>query len=81
MANQTVFVLRKPIEQVLSELGVAIPAGANAGRAMAALQTLCHSSQGCSSVVKGLSGYYVTTAKLDASGNATVSATAATGTY
>jgi hypothetical protein len=48
---------------------------------MKALQTQCHSAQGCSSVMQGLPKYYVTTTKLDATGKATLNATAATGQY
>ena len=48
---------------------------------MKALQTQCHTPQGCSAIIQGLNKYYVTTTKLDASGNATLAATAATGVY
>ncbi len=65
LANQSVFVTREPMNQILSELGVAVPAGATPAQAMKALQTQCHATQGCSSVIQGLTKYYVTTAKLD----------------
>jgi hypothetical protein len=81
LVGQTVFVSRKPMDQILRELGVAVPANATPAQAMQALQTQCHSTQGCSSAVKGLSAYYVTTTKLDSTGKATLSATAATGPY
>jgi hypothetical protein len=81
LAGQTVFVSRKPMDQILRELGVAVPANATPAKAMQALQTQCHSTQGCSSAIKGLSSYYVTTTKLDSTGKATLSATAATGPY
>jgi hypothetical protein len=81
LVGQTVFVSRKPMDQILRELGVAVPANATPAQAMQALQTQCHSSQGCSSAIKGLSAYYVTTTKLDSTGKATLSATAATGRY
>jgi hypothetical protein len=81
LAGQAVFVTRKPMSQILTELGVSVPEKATSGQAMKALQTLCHSSQGCSTVIKGLSGYYVTTTKLDTSGKATLDATATTGSY
>jgi hypothetical protein len=81
LAGQTVFVMRKPIDEVLRELGVSVPPNATAAVAMKALQTFCHLPQGCSSVITGLRSYYVTGAKLDGSGNATLSATAATGPY
>jgi hypothetical protein len=81
LAGQAVFVARKPMDQILRELGVAVPANATPGQAMKALQTQCHSPQGCSTVMQGLPKYYVTTAKLDTTGKATLSATAATGPY
>jgi hypothetical protein len=81
LAGQTVFVMRKPIADVLRELGVSVPANATAGQAMKALQTLCHSPQGCSSVIQGMHTYYVTTRKLDTSGSAMLSGRAEPGTY
>jgi hypothetical protein len=73
--------MRKPMDQVLRELGVAVPARATPAQAMKALQTQCHSASGCSAVIQGLKKSYVTTTKLDASGKATLSATTATGIY
>lgn len=81
LAGQAVFVSRKPMDQILRELGVAVPANATPGQAMKALQTQCHSTQGCSAVIQGMPKYYVTTTKLDTSGKATLSATATTGQY
>ena len=81
LAGQTVFVMRKPIAQVLRELGVAVPTNSTAAQAMKALQTQCHSSQGCASVIRGMGSYYVATKKLDASGNAVLSGRTETGTY
>ncbi|MBW8746637.1 MAG: hypothetical protein JF584_03630 [Acidobacteria bacterium] len=81
LAGQTVFVMRKPIGSVLRELGVSVPANAGPAEAMKSLQTLCHSPQGCTSAVQGMSRYYVTATKLDASGKATLSAHTETGTY
>jgi hypothetical protein len=81
LAGQTVFVMRKPIGEVLRELGLAVPANSTAAQAMKALQTQCHTTQGCSSIIQGMSRSYVTTTKLDASGKATLSAKAAAGTY
>jgi hypothetical protein len=81
LAAQAVFVARKPMDQILRELGVAVPANATPGQSMKALQTQCHSAQGCASVIQGMPKYYVTTTKLDASGKATLAATAATGEY
>jgi hypothetical protein len=81
LAGQAVFVARKPMDQILRELGVAVPANATPGQAMKALQTQCHSAQGCSTVIQGMPKYYVTTTKLDTTGKATLSATATTGQY
>lgn len=81
LAGQAVFVSRKPMDQILRELGVAVPANATPAQAMKALQTQCHSAQGCSAVMQGLPKYYVTTTKLDTAGKATLSATATTGEY
>ena len=81
LAGQAVFVSRKPMDQILWELGAAVPANATPAQAMKVLQTQCHSAQGCSAAIKGMPKYYVTTTKLDATGKATLSATAATGAY
>lgn len=81
LAGQAVFVTRKPMDQILHELGVAVPAGATPGQAMKVLQAQCHSAQGCRAIIQGMSKYYVTATKLDTSGKATLSATAATGPY
>jgi len=81
LAGQTVFVMRKPIGDVLRELGLAVPANATAAQAMKTLQTQCHSTQGCSSIIQGMSRSYVATTKLDASGKAKLSARNSAGTY
>jgi hypothetical protein len=81
LAGQTVFVMRKPIGDVLRELGLTVPAKSTAAQAMKALQTQCHSTQGCSSIIQGMSRSYVTTTKLDASGKGKLSARNAAGTY
>ena len=81
LAGQTVFVMRKPIGEVLRELGLAVPVNSTAAQSMKALQTQCHTTQGCSSIIQGMSRSYVSTTKLDAAGKATLSAKAATGTY
>ena len=81
LAGQAVFVSRKPMQQILRELGVAVPSQATPGQAMKVLQGQCHSAQGCSSVIQGMSKYYVATTKLDSSGKATLSATGVTGPY
>ena len=81
LANQAIFVTREPMNQILSELGVAVPTNSTPGQAMKALKTQCATTQGCSSVIQGLSKYYVTTSKFDPTGKAILSATAATGPY
>jgi hypothetical protein len=81
LANQSIFVMKEPIAQVLRELGVSVPSSATGGQAMEALKTQCHAATGCSSAMSGLARYFVTTAKLDATGKATLTAAAATGTY
>ena len=48
---------------------------------MKALQTQCHSTQGCSSIIHGLPHFYAATTKLDASGKATLAAKTETGIY
>jgi|GEM_PF-1955833 len=81
LAGQAVFVARKPMDQILRELGVAVPPNATPAQAMKALQTLCHSPQGCTPMMQKLPSYYVATTRLDASGKAVLSATAASGQY
>jgi hypothetical protein len=81
LAGQTVFVMRKPIGDVLRELGLALPANSTPGQSMKALQTQCHSTQGCSSIIQGMSHSYVVTTKLDAAGKAVLSAKKGAGTY
>jgi hypothetical protein len=81
LAGQTVFVMRKPIGDVLRELGLTLPANSTPGQSMKALQTKCHSTQGCSSIIQGMSHSYVATTKLDASGKAVLSAKKGAGTY
>ncbi|HEX5285198.1 MAG TPA: hypothetical protein VFW30_13835 [Bryocella sp.] len=81
LAGGVVFVAREPMDRILRELGVAVPARTTPAQAMKALQTQCHSAQGCSTVIQALPKHYVAQAKLDASGKAIVTATAATGQY
>ena len=64
--------MRKPIGEVLRELGLAVPVNSTAAQSMKALQTQCHSTQGCSSIVQGMHSFYVATTKLDTSGKATL---------
>jgi len=81
LAGQAVFVARKPMDQILRELGVSVPANATPAQAMKALQTLCHSPQGCTTMMQQLPSHYVATTKLDAAGKATLTATTTTGRY
>ena len=81
LAGQAVFVSRKPMDQILRELGVTVPANATPAQAMKILQTQCHSPQGCTAIMQKLPSYYVTTTRLDTTGKATLSATTATGKY
>jgi len=62
-------------------LGVAVSANSTAAQAMKTLQTQCHSTQGCSSIIQGMSRSCVTTTELDAAGKAMLSARNAAGTY
>jgi hypothetical protein len=80
MANQHVFIMRERMDEVLRKLGVPVPANSTPGKAMQTLATSCN-SRDCSAVMTGLGPYYVTAATLDGSGKATLSATAATGSY
>jgi hypothetical protein len=80
MIGQSVFVMRKPIDQVLRELGIPVPANSTAGQAMQTLAATCQKSN-CSPVFSGLGNYYVTSVKLDSTGKAVLAATAATGSY
>ncbi|GAC1361962.1 MAG: hypothetical protein NVSMB3_10220 [Acidobacteriaceae bacterium] len=81
LAGQAVFVARKPMDQILRELGVSVPAKATPAQALKALQTLCHSPQGCAPMMQKLPSYYVATTRLDTAGKATLNTTAATGQY
>jgi hypothetical protein len=69
------------MDQIIRELGVPVPANATPAQAMKALQTLCHSPQGCTAIMQKLPSYYVTTTKLDTAGKAMLSATTVTGQY
>jgi hypothetical protein len=80
MAGQDVYIMRERLDEVLRKLGIPVPPNSTAGKAMQTLATSCR-TMNCSSVMTGLNQHYVTAAKLDASGKATLSATAATGAY
>jgi hypothetical protein len=81
LAGQSIFVMREPVAQVLSAAGVPVRADATAAQAVKAFQDLCRSPQGCTTALSALRSHYITGAKMDAAGNATLSATATTGTY
>lgn len=80
MANQQVFIMRERMDDVLRKLGIPVPPNSTPGKAMEILSTTCR-TQNCGPVMTGLTPYYVTAAKLDGSAKATLSATAATGSY
>ncbi len=80
MAGQSIYIMRERIDDVLRKLGVPVPPNSTPGTAMQTLGTACRSMD-CGPVMTGLNRYYVTAAKLDSAGKATLSATAATGAY
>ena len=80
MAGQSIFIMRERMDEVLRKLGVPVPPNSTPGKAMQTLATSCKTMD-CRPVMSGLGPYYVTTAKLDGAGKATLSATAATGPY
>jgi hypothetical protein len=80
MAGQPIFIMRERMDEVLRKLGVAVPPNSTPGKAMQTLSISCHTMD-CHPVMNGLGNYYVTTAKLDSTGKATLSAQAQTGSY
>jgi hypothetical protein len=80
MAGQPIYIMRERMDEVLRKLGVPVPPNSTPGTAMQTLATACRSMD-CGPVMTGLNRYYVTAAKLDSAGKATLSATAATGAY
>jgi hypothetical protein len=80
LIGQSVFVMRKPMDQVLHELGISVPANSTPGQAMQTLAATCQKTD-CSPVFSGLGNYFVTSVKLDSTGKAILTATAATGSY
>jgi len=80
LTGQSIFVMREPMDQVLRESGIPVPANSTAGQAMQTLAATCQRID-CRPVFSGLSNYYVTSVKLDSTGKAVLSATAATGSY
>ena len=80
LIGQSIYVMKEPIGQVLRELGIPVAANSTAAQAMQTLAATCQKSD-CRPVFSGLSNYYVTAVKLDSTGKAVLSATAATGPY
>ena len=82
MAGQTVYVMRERMDDVLRKLGAPIPPNTTPAQAWQAFATACQ-GQGvdCAPVLNALKSHFVTAAKLDAAGKATLSATATTGAY
>jgi hypothetical protein len=80
LAGQKVFVMREPMDAVLRKLNIPVPPNTSPGKAMQILATTCRSTD-CHPIFQSMGQYNVTAASLDASGKATLNATAATGTY
>jgi hypothetical protein len=80
LANQEVFVMRERMDEVLRKLGIPVPPNSTPGKAMQTLATSCK-TMNCGPVISGLTPYYVTAVKLDATGKAIISATTNTGAY
>jgi hypothetical protein len=80
LASQKVFVMREPMDAVLRKLNVPVPPNTSPGKAMQILANTCRSTD-CHPIFQGMAQYNVTAVSLDASGKATLNATAATGTY
>jgi hypothetical protein len=80
LAGQHVFVMREGLPEILRKLGVPVPDGATPAQAMKAFAQVCH-TRDCKSIYTGMGPYFITYTTLDAGGNATLSATALTGSY
>jgi hypothetical protein len=81
MAGQEVFLMHERMDEVLRKLGIPVPPNSTPGKAMQILGATCK-SQNCGPVVTGMTPYYITGAKLDATGKAMItSQSAATGSY
>ena len=82
MAGQTIYIMRERMDDVLRKLGAPIPPNTTPAQAWQAFATACQ-GQGvdCTPVLTALKSHFVTAAKLDAAGKATLSATATTGAY
>jgi hypothetical protein len=74
--------MRERMDDVLRKLGAPIPSNTTPAQAWQAFATACQ-GQGvdCAPVLNALKSHFVTAAKLDAAGKATLNATAATGAY
>ena len=79
-AGQTIYIMRERMDAVLRQLGAPIPATATPAQAWAAFANACRGVD-CTPVLTELKSHFVTAAKLDATGKATLSAQAATGAY
>jgi hypothetical protein len=82
MAGQTIYIMRERMDDVLRKLGIPIPSNNSPAQAWQAFATACQ-GQGvdCAPVLTALKSHFVTAAKLDSAGKATLSATATTGAY
>jgi hypothetical protein len=80
MAGQPIFIMRERMDEVLRKLAVAVPPNSTPGKAMKTLSISCNTMD-CHPVMNGLGNYYITTAKLDSTGKATLSAQAQTDSY
>jgi hypothetical protein len=80
LAGQKVFVMRERMDDVLRKLNLPVPPNTSPGKAMQLFATACQSTD-CKPLFQEMAVYYVTATDLDATGKATLNATAATGTY
>jgi hypothetical protein len=80
LAGQKVFVMRERMDDVLRKLNLPVPPNTSPGKAMQLFATACQSTD-CKPLFQEIAQYYVTATDLDATGKATLNATAATGTY
>jgi hypothetical protein len=79
-AGQTIYIMRERMDAVLRNLGAPVPANATPAQAWQAFATACRGVD-CGPVFTALKSHFVTAAKLDTAGKATLSAQAATGSY
>jgi hypothetical protein len=82
MAGQTIYIMRERMDDVLRKLGAPIPPNTTPAQAWQAFATAClGKGVDCTPVWTALKSHFVTATKLDATGKATLSATATTGAY